>query len=125
VPPFQIAGRDIRSTDIRSLIAIGDLVGAAALLGRPYAVTGQRQAMEAGALADPRRDILSFAMPVALPPPGRYPVRLGPPWTAAEPAGMAGELIVPAEPGWVEVRATTDEDRPLPAGDRLRAMFSD
>jgi FAD synthase len=112
VPPYQIAGRDIRSTDSRPLIAIGDLAGAAALLGRPYAVVGERQAVEAGALADRRRDLLTFAMPVALPPAGRYPVTVG---------DIAADLVVPAEPGWVELRAADDD---LPADpDRLRAAF--
>jgi tRNA pseudouridine55 synthase len=112
VAPFQIAGRDIRSADIRALIAVGDLAGAAALLGRPYAVVGERQALEAGALADRRRDILTFAMPVALPPSGRYPVTVG---------DGAADLVVPEEPGWVELVAT-DTDLP-PGGGRVRAAF--
>jgi tRNA pseudouridine55 synthase len=70
VPPFQIAGRDIRSTDIRSLIAMGDLQGAAALLGRPYAVVG-----DVGRAGEDPAGV-TFRLPVALPHPGRYPVRV-------------------------------------------------
>lgn len=64
VPPFALDGREVRSSDIRSAIASGDLAGAERLLGRPYAVAGDVDA--AGRL--------TFPMPVALPPPGRYPV---------------------------------------------------
>ncbi len=40
VPPFELAGRQVRSTEIRSAIASGDLAAARALLGRRVAVTG-------------------------------------------------------------------------------------
>jgi len=63
VPPFELDGRPVRSSDIRAAIASGDLVTAERLLGRPYSVVG---AMHEGAL--------KFPMPVALPPPGRYRV---------------------------------------------------
>ncbi|MEA2519687.1 MAG: riboflavin kinase / adenylyltransferase [Chloroflexota bacterium] len=66
VPPFALDGREVRSSEIRAAIAAGDLGGAARLLGRPYAV--------AGSTASDGR--VTFAMPVALPPPGRYPVSL-------------------------------------------------
>lgn len=67
VPPFTLSGREVRSSDIRTAIATGDLEEAARLLGRPYAVTG--------AADDARR--VSFAMPVALPPSGRYAGAIG------------------------------------------------
>ena len=64
VPPFSIEGRSVRSSDIRAAIASGDLATAEALLGRPHTVVGEANA--AG--------LLTFPMPVALPPPGDYDV---------------------------------------------------
>ncbi len=62
VPPLTVDGRPVSSSEIRRRIAAGDLDGAAELLGRPYSVAGT---VEPGGR-------LSFAMPVALPPAGRY-----------------------------------------------------
>ena len=70
VPSLDLDGRPIRSGEIRADIAAGDLVSAARLLGRPYAVVGD--AVEAGV----SRVALRFGMPVALPPSGDYDVRL-------------------------------------------------
>ena len=64
VPPFELDGREVRSSDIRAAIAAGDLAAAARLLGRPYAIVGDVDA--AGRMTLP--------MPVALPPAGRYRV---------------------------------------------------
>jgi riboflavin kinase/FMN adenylyltransferase len=61
VPPFTLGGRAVRSSDIRALIAAGDLDGAAALLGRPVTLRG-----------DVRDGSLSFDWPLALPPDGEY-----------------------------------------------------
>jgi riboflavin kinase/FMN adenylyltransferase len=68
VPPFEVDGRPVRSTDIRNAIASGDLAAAARLLGRPVAVVG---------IATPATDgtRVEFELPVALPPRGVYPVR--------------------------------------------------
>lgn len=66
VPPFTLDGRPVRSSEIRAEIAAGHLGAAAALLGRPVTLTG----IVAGAM-------LSFELPVALPPDGSYPVRIG------------------------------------------------
>lgn len=63
-PPFEVNGRSVRSSDIRSAIAAGDLEAAERLLGRPYAVVG-------AAGAD---GIVQFDMPVARPPAGSYRV---------------------------------------------------
>ncbi len=68
VPPFEVDGRPVRSTDIRSAIASGDLASAARLLGRPVAVVGDATPEPAGAGVE-------FELPVALPPAGVYPVR--------------------------------------------------
>jgi riboflavin kinase/FMN adenylyltransferase len=61
VPPFDLHGRQVRSMEIRELIQSGDLAGAGELLGRPVTLTGT--------LAGGR---LSFALPMAIPPDGRY-----------------------------------------------------
>ena len=70
VPPFTIDGQDVRSSAIRAAIVAGDLSVAARLLGRPVTLTGA-----IGGVAD---DVsrLDFALPVALPPDGDYPVRI-------------------------------------------------
>ncbi len=75
VPPFTLGGREVRSSDIRTAIATGDLAEAERLLGRPYAVTGD--ADDAGRVV--------FSMPVALPPSGDY---------AATIDGRPGAVIV-------------------------------
>jgi len=62
VPPFTLDGQPVRSTEIRAAIARGDLGTAAALLGRPVTLTGT---------LGPDGH-LRFAMPMALPPAGRY-----------------------------------------------------
>lgn len=62
VPPFALDGREVRSSDIRAAITAGDLATAERLLGRPYAVVG----------AIDGAGQMTFAMPVALPPPGAY-----------------------------------------------------
>src|SRR5664279_3379938 len=41
VPPFDLDGRPVRSTEVRAAIAAGDLRHARALLGRRVAVTGE------------------------------------------------------------------------------------
>ena len=64
VPPFALDGREVRSSDIRAAIAAGDLARAERLVGRPYRVVG-----DVG-----RNGTMTFAMPVALPPAGRYSV---------------------------------------------------
>ncbi len=70
VPPFTLDGQDVRSSAIRAAIVAGDLAGAARLLGRPVTITGA-----VGAAFD-GRSRLDFALPVALPPDGAYPVRV-------------------------------------------------
>ena len=80
VPTYRLDGRTVRSADIRAAIAAGDLTGARRLLGRAHAVTGA---------PDPRTGELRLEVPVALPPAGRYAVRVGAPWRpgwAARPA---------------------------------------
>ena len=133
VPPFEIGGREVRSADIRELISMGDLVGAAALLGRPYAFVGERSAVEARSLADPGHDVLKFRVPVVLPPPGTHRGFVEAAWTpgstgvngtggarAADAHTEAVEVVVPPEPGWVEIRSRAA----LPDVQRLRVTLT-
>jgi riboflavin kinase/FMN adenylyltransferase len=66
VPQFTLDGATVSSSKIRSAIAEGDLAAAERLLGRPYSVVGS------GAEAGVGRVAITFDMPVALPPAGRY-----------------------------------------------------
>ncbi len=93
VPPITLQGREVRSSEIRAAIAGGDLAAAAEQLGRPYAVCGQVD----------RDGTLSFAMPVALPPSGRY---------AATDGRQRGELVVGDS---APASVTGDLARPGPA----------
>lgn len=62
---LEVEGRPVSSSEIRRRIAAGDLGGAAALLGRPYAISGR-----------PAEDgTLELTLPMALPPAGRYDAR--------------------------------------------------
>jgi len=69
VPPFELGGRPVRSTDIRNAIVAGDLATAARLLGRPVAVVGEATPAGSGAR-------IEFELPVALPASGTYAVRI-------------------------------------------------
>lgn len=68
VPSLDLGGQPVRSSEIRAAIAAGDLVGAARMLGRPYAVRGMAVDEAPGSTR------VRFAMPVALPPAGDYQV---------------------------------------------------
>jgi riboflavin kinase/FMN adenylyltransferase len=91
VPPFGLDGREVRSSDIRAAIAAGNFVDAERLLGRPYAVVGNADASGR----------VTFPMPVALPPPGEYPVG-GSGRATVAPTGTL-DLGFPAAPGRVRV----------------------
>ena len=71
IPSLDLDGRPVRSAEIRSDIAAGDLAAAARLLGRPYAVVGE------GSESGYGRVDVTFPMPVAVPPAGEYPVSVG------------------------------------------------
>jgi riboflavin kinase/FMN adenylyltransferase len=73
VPPFELDGRAVRSTEVRRAIADGDLGTAARLLGRDHCVVGQAVDRASGPGC-----LMRFPLPVALPPDGRYPVAVGP-----------------------------------------------
>ena len=65
VDPFVLDGRAVSSTEIRAAISTGDLDRAATLLGRPFTLSG---ALHDGELRP--------AMPMAVPPDGRYAVQV-------------------------------------------------
>jgi riboflavin kinase / FMN adenylyltransferase len=92
VPPFTLAGREVRSSDIRTAIATGELATAARLLGRPYAVTGDLD----------RDGRLHFSVPVALPPAGSYAGTVEGQTVRVE-VGAAGVSIVEVRPGRIRV----------------------
>ncbi len=71
VPPFTLDDDGaVSSSEIRRAVERGDLARAEALLGRPLTVVGQADP------DDPAR--VTFPLPVALPPAGRYEVRVAP-----------------------------------------------
>jgi riboflavin kinase/FMN adenylyltransferase len=84
VTPYRLDDGPVRSARIRECIAAGDLAGAARLLGRGVAVTGVAVPAPSGAGAGLA---VVPALPVALPPDGRYAVTVERPWTAAGPGG--------------------------------------
>jgi riboflavin kinase / FMN adenylyltransferase len=84
VPPFELAGRPVRSTEVRAAISAGDLDSASALLGRLHTVVGEAEASQ-----DREGSVLRFALPVALPPDGAWEARV-------EAAGGAPEAEVVA-----------------------------
>ena len=94
VPPFTLAGREVRSSEIRTAIATGDLAAAERLLGRPYSVRG-----------DVRDGLVTFPMPVALPPAGLYDGR------------------VADAPARVEVRDGTVRAAGAPDGDGVEVVW--
>jgi len=68
VPPFTLDGEEVRSSVIRDAIVRGDLATAARLLGRPVTITGAIGHAVDGSTP------LDFALPIAVPPDGDYPV---------------------------------------------------
>jgi riboflavin kinase / FMN adenylyltransferase len=82
VPPFELEGRPVRSTEVRAAISSGDLDLASALLGRLHTVVGHAQPDPDG-----EGSVLRFALPVALPPDGRWEAQV-------EAAGGRAEVEV-------------------------------
>jgi riboflavin kinase/FMN adenylyltransferase len=93
VPTFTLDGQDVRSSTIRTAIASGDLPGAARLLGRPVSISGTVGTVREG------WSRVEFALPVALPPDGDYPVTAeGEPMTLrieGSDAWLRGEVAGP------------------------------
>jgi riboflavin kinase / FMN adenylyltransferase len=97
VPPFELDGHAVRSTEVRAAIAAGDLALAARLLGRPHAVVGEAEPAEQGTA-------VHFPLPVALPPDGS--------WAAEIVRDGATEAIVAVVDGvHVDLAATLGRGR--------------
>ena len=115
VPPLRIDGMPVRSTGIREAIAAGDLATASRLLGRRVSVTGDPSPVEGG-------ERLRFALPVALPPAGRYTVRIEPAWRPSVGAPgpvVGGHAVIERDPDV----AIVGRRGGLPPTERLRAAF--
>jgi riboflavin kinase / FMN adenylyltransferase len=111
VPPLLLHGRPVRSSEIRSDVAAGNMAAARALLGRRHAVTG---------VVSGGGDV-TFAVPVALPPAGRYDARIGRAWSLERPAAPS------AQPTEVTIRpnGSVALDRsPRHPARRVRIAFS-
>lgn len=96
VPAFLSSGEQVRSSEIRRRISVGDLAGARSLLGRDHGFTGRVEAAPAADATDPPAMPITFELPVSLPPPGRYAALVGPAWRlgrrqepASEPAAIS------------------------------------
>ncbi len=105
VPPFELEGRPVRSTEVRTAISSGDISLASDLLGRLHTVVG-----EAEPDADGEGSALRFALPVALPPDGRWEARV------EAVGGTAGTTVVEVRGGRVLLA------EPAPVG-RTRVAF--
>jgi riboflavin kinase/FMN adenylyltransferase len=117
VPPFDLGGRPVRSTEIRAAIAAGDLAGARTLLGRRVAVTGVVTARDPGG----RDARLGFPLPVALPPVAAYRAEVSAAWAPGLRPGPARRAVATVETdGGVAVHTTADALR----HDRLRIAFA-
>ena len=97
VPSLELDGRPVRSTEIRTAIAEGDLAHAAHLLGRSYALVGTASTVT------PSGAQMTFPMPVALPPAGSYGVRVvgagsGPGFESTAAIDDGGRVTVPGLP---------------------------
>lgn len=119
VPPFELDGRPVRSSEVRTAITAGDLARAAHLLGRAHCVVGQAVDRASGP-----GSLLRFPLPVALPPAGTYPVEVGPVHAGARDRAVVegGSVRLAGTPPapWVRV-AFTPLAGLAPPPDRARA----
>jgi riboflavin kinase/FMN adenylyltransferase len=99
VPPFELGGHPVRSSEVRTAIGAGDIALAARLLGRPHAVVGVTETGWQGS-------VVAFELPVALPPDGAWDVELSS--DGATTIALAhvsdGELSLPGLPPGTRVR---------------------
>jgi riboflavin kinase/FMN adenylyltransferase len=113
VPPFALEGAPVTSSAIRAAIARGDLAEASRLLGRRVSVVGTVERALRSATA------LGFALPVALPPAGRYEAGVRTPGGSIRHRELeiddAGVRIQPAVPAVTGARLTVDLIRSAPA----------
>ncbi len=116
VPPFDLEGHPVRSSEVRAAIAAGDLAHARFLLGRRVAVTGTVEPTG----HDRAQAALAFPLPVALPPEGTYRGTIEPPLVPGAPRdGHPRVAVLDVSGGTVTVAARGAALR----GDRLRAAF--
>jgi riboflavin kinase/FMN adenylyltransferase len=106
VPPFEIDGRSVRSSDIRAAISAGDLSRAEALMGRPYTIVATAAAGDGS---------LEVPMPVALPPAGAYQVNVG---HVDEGGGRSATLSIGSAG-----RMNLESPGPETVGERLNVAF--
>jgi hypothetical protein len=105
VSSFLSDGEQVRSSEIRRRISVGDLAGARSLLGRSVGVTGRLTGEPKDSAVD-----IEFELPVSLPPPGRYAAIVGPAWKLgrrSEPASV--RAIAAVANGKVELEFTGDD----------------
>ncbi len=117
VPPLLLDGRQVRSSEIRRAVEAGELAAARRQLGRAYSLVGERAADDPAG----RTARLTFRVPVALPPRGRYRAAVGPAWepgSVGSGSAVAGTAIVRAG-GGLEVAA----NGALAETARLRVVF--
>jgi FAD synthase len=113
VPPYLLDGRPVRSSEIRAAVADGRLDDARRLLGRRHAVTGTIAADES----------VSFPMPVALPPDGRYEVAIEPAWSVDSGPARAGWRGRAARTRRARVAAVAKGRLVLERGERRRVSL--
>ena len=91
VAPVQIGGAPVSSSRIRALVSEGDIAGAAALLGRPYTVSGRVVAGERRGrrLGVPTVNLGELDPRKLLPPDGVYAVRVE--WRDGAAEGMMNQ----------------------------------
>jgi riboflavin kinase / FMN adenylyltransferase len=120
VEPLDVDGRPVSSTEIRRDIAAGRLDPARRLLGRSVAVVGSVEAPRSGGdgpLA------VTFDLPVALPPVGRYRVDLEHAWAPDLPR-VATPVAALADVGdGGDVKLELLGRASPPAAERLRIRF--
>jgi tRNA pseudouridine55 synthase len=96
VPSFLSNGEQVRSSEIRRRISVGDLAGARSLLGRDHGFSG-RLVATGPAPGETAAVPLEFELPVSLPPTGRYRAIVGPSWNLGrrpQPASIAATATV-------------------------------
>jgi len=116
VEPFSVDDRAVSSTVIRSDIASGDLPAARRLLGRSVAVVGR--------LDDGQVPLkVTFDLPVALPPPGRYRVDVEPAWAPGQPRSGRRTSAVGVVSAGGRLALEVGRAAALPAPGRARIRF--
>jgi riboflavin kinase/FMN adenylyltransferase len=91
VPPVDLGGQHVSSSRIRRAVAGGDLLTAAAMLGRPYGVVGRvGQGERRGRLLGvPTINLSELPPRKLLPPDGVYAVRVE--WRGGSAGGMMNQ----------------------------------